>query len=61
MATKSFLKTVSLRGEKQCKDFIRALEKSKSTQEKEVILSRPASDMSREEIRKIFKAERQES
>ena len=28
MATKSFLKSVSLRDPRQCKDFIRALEKS---------------------------------
>ncbi len=61
MATKSFLKNVSLRGEKQCKDFILALEKSRSTKEKEVILSRPASDMTREEIRHIFKTETQET
>ena len=54
MATKSFLKDISLRGQQQSKEFIRALEKSKATKEKEVIFSRPVSDMSREEARAIF-------
>ena len=57
MATKSFLKNVRLHGEKDCKKFIRALEKSKDTKSKEVQLSRPASEMSREEIRNIFNVE----
>lgn len=61
MATKSFLKNINLRGETQSKAFIRALERSKVTKEKEVILSRPASDMSREEIRQIFRPERKEA
>lgn len=61
MATKSFLKNINLRGENQSKAFIRALERSKDTKEKDVILSRPASDMSREEIRKVFKPERKEA
>ena len=54
MATKSFLKNISLRGQQQSKEFIRALEKSKATKEKEVEFSRPVSDMSREEVQKIF-------
>lgn len=57
MATKSFMKNLDLRGERQCKEFIRALEKSRDTREKEVNLSRPASDMSREEMRKLFASE----
>ncbi len=56
MATNSFLKNINLREPKQCKDFIRALERSKERKEKEVHFSRPVSDMSREEIRKRFTA-----
>lgn len=54
MATNSFLKNINLREPKQCKDFIRALEKSKEKREKEIQFSRPVSDMSRDEIRKRF-------
>lgn len=54
MATKSFLKNVSIRGERQSKEFIRALEKSKSKKSKEVTLSRPVSDMTKEEAKHLF-------
>ena len=56
MATQSFLKTVTLRGEKEAKSFIRAVERSKSHEEK-----RPAhydrqlaKDMDADMIRSIF-------
>lgn len=61
MATYSFLKDINLRGRKQSQDFIRALERSREKKEKEVKLSRPVSDMSREEIRKIFEPKRNEA
>lgn len=61
MATSSFLKTINLQGRKQSQDFIKALEKSKEKREKEVRMSRPASDMSREEIRKLFGTKREEA
>lgn len=60
MATNSFLKTINLQGRKQSQEFIRALEKSKEKGEKEVRISRPVSDMSREEIRKLFDTKREE-
>lgn len=54
MATKSFLKTVHLRGAKQCQNFIKALESSQSKQIIPATTTRKASDMSKEQIQKIF-------
>lgn len=56
MATQSFLKAVTLRGEKEAKAFVRAVERSENIEVK-----RPtgyerqiAKDMDRETIRSIF-------
>ena len=57
MATKSFQKSINIHGEKKSKAFIRAIERSKNTKEKNVILSQPTSDMTREEIRRAFSQE----
>lgn len=54
MATKSFLKDVSLRDKRQCQAFIRALEKSQSKEPKEVNISTRSRDLTKEQIRKIF-------
>lgn len=59
MATKSFLKTVNLRGKRQCQDFIRAVERSQQAQAEQPRFttdSRPAKarDLTPEQIRKIF-------
>lgn len=57
VATKSFLKNVSLRDTKQCQNFIRALEKSDQQRKDETVLNKPVHEMTREQIRKIFGAE----
>lgn len=54
MATKSFLKTVNLRGEEQAESFLRAAESSKAHQGKNAEHSRRVTDMNREQIRKMF-------
>lgn len=54
MATKSFLKNVSLRGTKQCRGFIRALEKSEKQTKPDTASTVPVHDMTREQIRKVF-------
>lgn len=54
VATKSFLKSVNLHGKKQCEGFIKALESSQSAPRKNVVYSKTVSDMSREQIQKIF-------
>ncbi len=57
MATKSFLKNVSLRSTKQCQEFIRALEKSDSQTKKQTAASKPVHEMTRDQIRKVFGSE----
>lgn len=56
MATKSFLKNVSLRDPKQCKQFIRALEQSETSAKQ--LASKKATinirEMDSETIRKVF-------
>lgn len=54
MATKSFLKNVSLRDAKQCQSFIKALEHSKAKETKQADVSIPARDLTKEQIGKIF-------
>ena len=56
MATQSFLKTVTLRGEKEAKAFIRAVERSKGHEEKhfERYERQNAKDMDKETIRSMF-------
>ena len=46
MATKSFLKNISLRDEKQCKAFIRALENSENQPATDKHSKRPVHTMS---------------
>ena len=57
MATKSFLKNVSLRSTKQCQSFIRALEKSDQQSKEDTASCKPAHDMTRDQIRKVFQSE----
>lgn len=57
MATKSFLKNVHLHGRKQMENFIKALESSKESHPKQVIMSRQVKDMTPDEMRKIFSKE----
>ncbi len=54
MATKSFLKDVTLRDAKQCQSFIRALEKSQAKRPKPPEASIPARDLTKEQIGKLF-------
>lgn len=54
MATKSFLKAVHLKGQKQSRDFIRALEKSSSMPIRENTAIEKARDLTQEQIKKIF-------
>ncbi len=54
MATKSFLKNVSLRSTKQCQSFIRALEKSDQQRKEETASNKPVHEMTREQIRRVF-------
>ncbi len=54
MATKSFLKNISLRDEKQCKAFIRALENSENQPVTDKHSKRPVHTMSSAQIQKIF-------
>lgn len=54
MATKSFLKDVSLRDKKQCQAFIKALEKSQSKEVKEIDIASRSRDLTKDQIQKIF-------
>ena len=54
MATKSFLKNVALRDEKQCKAFIRALENSENQSTADGHVKRSVHTMSSAQIQKIF-------
>ena len=58
MATKSFLKTVTFQNKKQSQDFIRALERSERKSTSPVRMSRPVSNMTREEMRALFGAKK---
>lgn len=54
LATKSFLKNVSIRDTKQAQSFIRALEHSSTCIQKPVRYSKTVSEMSREQMQKVF-------
>ena len=56
MATQSFLKAVTLRGEKEAKSFIRAVERSREHDVQRTIHYErtKANDMDKETIRSIF-------
>ena len=57
MATKSFLKNVSLHNAKECQSFIKALEKSERQAQEKKEISTPVHEMTREQIRKVFGTE----
>lgn len=55
MATKSFLKPVTLRGKKEAQAFIKAVERSQTaTLSNKANTTDIARDLNREEIKKIF-------
>ena len=56
MATESMLKSVVIKDKKTCQKFLHALEHSKETKVEPVIMQRTVSDMTREQIQKIFGA-----
>lgn len=59
MATKSFLKNVTLHGRKECQSFVRALERSDNPQQRSYPIDDQVQvhDMDRETIRKMFTVE----
>lgn len=54
MATKSILKTIHVKERSVVNALVGALENAKGKQAKDVFLSRSCSDMSRQDIKKIF-------
>ena len=56
MATQSFLKAVTLRGEKEAKAFIKAVERSKDSTEDHTVHydQQKAKDMDKETIKAVF-------
>ena len=54
MATKSITKNVVIRERSQCTALLRALEGSASTKSHKVVYQRPHSEMSAEDMKKIF-------
>lgn len=54
MATKSFLKNITIKSERHCQSLIYALESAKKKQGKEVLLSCKKRTATEEDIRNIF-------
>jgi hypothetical protein len=54
MATGSIFKEVRIRDKRHLHALIRAFERSRSAKTKDVVLSRPASDMTKEQMQEIF-------
>lgn len=54
MATKSITKNIVIRDHSKCGSLVRALERSASAKPSQVVFQRPHSDMSVEEIDRIF-------
>ena len=54
MATKSILKTVHIKSSKSARRLASALENAAGKHGQEVQITRPASDATRDEIRKMF-------
>ena len=54
MATKSLFKTVEISDDESARRLIMALEHSKKREGKEVVMSRPVSTISKEEIKAFF-------
>ena len=53
MATRSIMASVNIRGQKQAKEFVGALEKAKASRGKSVELKRELKVVSDDELRKI--------
>lgn len=56
MATESMLKSVVIKDRRTCIKFLKALECSKAAKTKPVVMQRRVSDMTREQVQKIFGA-----
>lgn len=56
MATKSILKTVHIKGKRQARSLVNALENASGKAAKDVEMSRGYSEASREDIHKMFGA-----
>lgn len=54
MATSSIYKDINAKDKISIRKLVNALEKSSVSKPNDVVMSRPVSDMSREEIRKLF-------
>ncbi len=54
MATKSILKNVNIRNRKGASALARAMENASSVKSQPVIMSRPVSDATEDEIKKMF-------
>lgn len=54
MATKSILKTIHIKKRKSAISLVRALETASGKAEKEVTMSSPCSEATREEIQQIY-------
>ncbi|SJW28021.1 hypothetical protein [Clostridioides difficile] len=54
MATKSILKNVDVRKKAFGRNLVSALENAKNKQEKEVVLSKKCSEVSKDKIKDIF-------
>lgn len=54
MATSSIYKDINAKDKASIMKLVKALEKSSASKPHDVVMSRPVSDMSKEEIRKLF-------
>lgn len=54
MATKSFLKNITIKNQKDCNALVRALECASKKKQQEVTFSRSYSVATREDVRKMF-------
>ena len=54
MATKSFLKEVTLKSRKQKQNYAYALDKAISKQKKEIEINRTVQEVRKEDIKRIF-------
>lgn len=54
MATKSFLKNITIKNKKECNALVKALESASEKNQQEVTFSRSYSVATREDVRKMF-------
>lgn len=54
MATKSFLKNITIKNKKECNALVKALESASEKKQQEVTFSRSYSVATREDVRKMF-------